>query len=465
MRLSIFFLLFFCLAIAQSLFSQTLEYEDFIRSVKLNHPLSRQANMLMPQARAAQKGAKGAFDPKLYAEHWGKQFKDKTYFQHTEAGVKWPFWAGLELKGAFNQNAGAYLNPEATLPDKGQFNLGFTWSAGQGLLMDERRAGLKMAEYALSAAEAERRARTNDLLLDAAKTYWEWRYASNALTILDAALEQAQLRHAGIRASYLQGERSAYDTLESYIQVQTRLVDQQFAQVEAQNTAIALGACLWNENTDPLASVPSAPAFKADDAQAGSDTSLLGIALKSHPALQLGRIKGQQLQVERKLKAEKRKPILDFQYYMLGNGWELFPGAEGIRPSVLVNDVKWGIDFSYPIFNRKASAEMEINRLKMAQNDLELTQKQQQIEAKVRQYANDLQNLGRQTQLFHELSSQYRKLLDGENERLFTGESSLFLVNTREQRWLDAQLKHLKLWVEYQKCAAGLAWAAGVLGD
>jgi outer membrane protein TolC len=41
------------------------------------------------------------------------------------------------------------------------------------------------------------------------------------------------------------------------------------------------------------------------------------------------------------------------------------------------------------------------------------------------------------------------------------GESTIFLINTREQRWLDAQIKYIKLVGEYQKTAAALTWAMG----
>ena len=54
---------------------------------------------------------------------------------------------------------------------------------------------------------------------------------------------------------------------------------------------------------------------------------------------------------------------------------------------------------------------------------------------------------------------------DREMEKFQQGESSVFLINTREQRWLDARIKYLKLLGEYHKTAAGLYWAAGRLTE
>ena len=131
---------------------------------------------------------------------------------------------------------------------------------------------------------------------------------------------------------------------------------------------------------------------------------------------------------------------------------------------MLANDVKWGVNFSYPILNRKARGDWQVTRIKIAQTELDLQQKQQNVAVKVRQYINDLQNLQAQTSLFREMTANYRRLLDAENERFLIGESAVFLVVTREQRWLDAQLKYLKLLSELRKAESGVLWAAGVLG-
>ncbi|MFN0035662.1 MAG: TolC family protein [Saprospiraceae bacterium] len=449
--------------------AQTLDYPTFRQQVLQNHPLARQADLYIDQARAAMLRAKGGFDPKAYAEHWGKNFNGKTYFQYTETGLKLPTWAGLEFKGAYNLASGNFLNPENQLPQNGQASVGFTWALGQGLLFDERRAGLLLARAGLDLGEAERMAARNDLLLEAAKAYWSWNYADNAVGIVADVLRQAETRHEGLRQSFLQGERAAIDTLETYIQIQTRQVELQFARTEAQNAALALSVFLWDEN-QALApeNLPAAPTLlNADiEGEAGPDAeNLLQTARAQHPELRIGQTKLRQLATERRLKNEKRKPVFDLSYNLLGSGWQFFPTAAAEGPAMLANDVKWGISASYPLLNRKARGDWQITQIKIAQTELELQQKRQTIEAKVRQYANDRQNLRAQAVLFRDLTANYRRLLEAENERVAIGESSIFLLNTREQRWLDAQLKYLKLLSELRKSEAGLQWAAGVLGE
>jgi outer membrane protein TolC len=464
--LSIFCFLFFKITLP----AQTLDWPSFRRQVLENHPLARQANLYRDQATAAMLRAKGGFDPKAYADFSAKNFDSKTYFQHTEAGLKWPTWLGLEVKGAFNYATGDYLNPEATLPADGQANIGLNWTLLQGLVIDERRAALNQAKIGVEQGEAERAAALNDLLLEAAKAYWTWVAADNSLRIYTDALRQADLRNTAIRESFLQGERSAMDTLETFIQLQNRQLDVTFAQTELQNALLGLQVFLWDNENQPLApeQIPPSPTLLVGEFSPVSAQNSLELAQQArlqHPELRLYDAKLRSLDVERRLKNEKRKPVLDLNYYLLGDGWQFFPtaGVEGIE--VLTNDIKWGLNFSYPLLNRKARGDLQVTEVKMAQTDFELRQKRQTIENKVRQYANDLNNLAAQIALFQNITTNYRSLLDAEIERFNFGESSVFLINTREQRWLDAQIKYLKLLSEYRKAEAGLQWSAGVLAN
>jgi outer membrane protein TolC len=58
--------------------------------------------------------------------------------------------------------------------------------------------------------------------------------------------------------------------------------------------------------------------------------------------------------------------------------------------------------------------------------------------------------------------SNYRELLQGEITKFENGESSIFLINTRETELLDARLKLLKLQTKYEKAKIELLHAAGI---
>jgi outer membrane protein TolC len=54
-------------------------------------------------------------------------------------------------------------------------------------------------------------------------------------------------------------------------------------------------------------------------------------------------------------------------------------------------------------------------------------------------------------------------LVQAEEAKLESGESSLFLINTRENKALEAQQKLLELRTKYFKTIYALQWSAGLL--
>jgi outer membrane protein TolC len=450
------------LIIPFSMRAQIPDWEEFRRQVLENHPVALQSDLYRNQADQTLLRAKGGFDPKLYSEFYTKNFGGKTYFRYSETGVKLPTWAGLEVKAAYNTASGNYLNSESTLPSNGQASLGFNWSLGQGLLVDERRTALQQARIGRQAAEAERDLVRNDLLLDAAKTYWNWVVADNQLRIFESALQQARIRHEGLCESYRQGEKPAVDTIETFIQVQNRLLDINFATVDLQNASLALRNFLWEKDGSPATTLPTPVVLENIPVSLSAiDREALRGRIDRHPELRVYQAKLQTLGAERRLKNEKRKPVLDVNYNLLGAGWEFFPSASADGPGIFAQDIKWGVSFSYPILNRKARGDWQITQVKIAQTELDIRQKRQVLETKVAQYANELENLRGQIALYSNITDNYRRLLDAETEKFGQGESSVFLINAREQRWLEARIKYLKLLSEFRKTEAALQWAAG----
>lgn len=448
--------------------AQTLDWASFRQQVIEHHPISKQAELYQDFANSALFRAKGGFDPKVYSDFNTKNFSDKTYFSYTEAGVKVPTWAGIELKGAYNLASGTYLNTESTLPPNGQASLGINWSLGQGLLYDERRTALRQAKIGLESGAAERNIILNNLLMDAAVAYWNWVTAYNQVSIYQEALRQSIVRHQALQESFLQGDKPAIDTVETYIQVQNRLLDVSFANVELQNATLLLHNFLWSKEQQPMDTSintfsPTIDMTESIQWELIDPETLSAQAQMQHPELRLYETKLRSLHVERQLKNEKRKPVIDLNYYLLGYGWSFFPAPASTGLSVLSNDIKFGLNVNYPVFNRKARGDLQLTEIKIAQTKLEIAQKQVTVSNKVRQYANDLENLRNQITLYQRITNNYRSLLDAEIEKFKLGESSVFLINAREQRWLDAQVKFIKLVATYRKTETGLQWATGRL--
>lgn len=442
-------------------------WPSFREQVLNYHPDALYANTLEQYVNAQLFQARGGFDLKSFASYEAKSFQQKQYFSYLESGLKLPTYFGLEFKSTYNLATGTFLNPERSLPSNGQASFGLKWTLGQGLLIDDRRAQLKSAREGLGMGRAERQLLLSNLIYSAGKLYWEWALNANELRVLQEALQQAQLRHAALIESVAQGDKPSIDTLETYIQIQNRLLEITFTTNQLKNSQIELGTYFWgaNQRQIPLQTnleAPTLTGLEAEPAFSNKEaTELVDFALESHPSLSFYGAKIRQLAVEKQLKTEKLKPVLDLDYHLLGRGWEFSPSPGENGAAVLINDIKWGVNFSYPITNRKARGDLQLTRLKIQQNTLVLQEKRAEIEQKVRQYHNELKALNTQVQLYASITNNYFQLLEAENEKFRQGESSIFLINTREQRWLDAQLKYLKLVATYKKTEMALNWAMG----
>ena len=130
---------------------------------------------------------------------------------------------------------------------------------------------------------------------------------------------------------------------------------------------------------------------------------------------------------------------------------------------LLTENYKWGLNFSFPLLLRKEQGKMQQVKLKQQMASNKLEQKKAELEAKIGNYYNEQQTTARQVELYEQIVQNYNRLLEAEQIKFNLGESSVFLLNTREQKLIEAQIKLAKLRGLYQKNRLALSWAAGQL--
>ncbi len=448
--------------------SKIFSIEDYLSWVRKQHPVMRQAALLERRAEVSVQQARGAFDPKLYGDYEDKSFDDKNYFRIGEAGLKVPTWLGVDVKLAYTWANGIFLNPEANLPANGQAVLGIEVPLAQGLLFDQRRAQVQMAQWLQQANEAQRRAIQNDLIFAASETYWKWAYRYELVEVYRSALELAENRLVLVRESYLQGDKPEIDTVETMIQVQNRQIELREAELNFQNATLELSNFLWFDDLIPLELdqqlIPQT-IRERDLTLPDWDRSVLQNIIQQHPELLQINIKQEQLEIKERWKKEALKPDIRFSYNWLGDGFNLAPeNSEQSRINTLFTEnYKWGVKLTYPILLRKARGGLEEVRLEQIENDLKGRQKQLELQNKTEAIFQQLQTSVAQLGTQEQMVNNYQTLLSAENEKFRVGESSVFLLNSREQKLIESQLKWLKGQSEYQKLRQKLVWAQGQL--
>ncbi len=444
--------------------SKVFTQRQLIWYIENYHPVVRQGELLLNQGESTVRKARGSFDPYLQGNLDQKYFDDKTYFSILGTGLTIPTWYGIEVKTGFDQNRGQFLNPENTVPDAGLVFAGISIPVGRGLFIDERRATLKQAKLFAEATRAEQEKLMNDLYFDAIKLYWKWTQVWNQYQIYNEAVDLAQTRFEAVRQSYFLGDIPAIDTLESFIQVQNRQMKRNQYELLYQNITLELSNYLWFENNIPLVITDSLHPPMLSNAKAGElisgDTlqQLISSLQEQHPDMQLYDYKLESMEVEKRLMVEGLKPEVNLDYNALFDA----SGAE-LNGEYLTGNYKWGIEVNFPLLFRKQRGDVQLARIKIQDTRLGQQQKLLELENKVKSYYNEQLNLIGQLQLFSDAVINYERLFSGEKRKFDAGESSLFLVNSRETNLIQARLRLVEIIANYNVAQSGLIWASGML--
>jgi outer membrane protein TolC len=443
---------------------KTLSAQQVADIVKQYHPVAKQADIFIEKAKADITIAKGMFDPYLRNESSQKTFDGTDYYYYNKPELSIPTWFGIEVSGGLEFLSGNRTDPMETKGETSYF--GISVPLAKNLLMDKRRAALQTAKIFRAASDIEKRNILNNLLLDAMISYRDWTQQYLVYKILEEAVRVNEQRVALVKASFRLGERPAIDTTEALSQLQNFELLKNQSWLDLRNTGLELSVYLWTADTQPY-NLP-AGVIPGDDLQfatiAGKAVpgldSLLTAARNNHPELIMYDYKLDALSVEKKLKFQELLPTVNFRYNQLGKGYDVLKTAAG---PLFQNNFQYGLSLGLPLRLSQGRGEYRKAKLKIAETELQQNQKQLQVENKVRSYYNELLALKDQVALQEKNYNNYLTLQRGEETRFRAGESSLFLINTRENKTLEALQKLQELKIKYLKTENMLQWATGRL--
>ncbi len=441
MRLKVLFLalIFTVNGMAQSR-KDTLRFEQYLGIVKAHHPFMQRAGLLPMQAEANLMLARGGFDPKVFADVSQKYFAGDQYYNIISTGVGIPTWFGLSFYSGYDQTGGYYLNPQLRTPDNGLVYAGAQWTLGQGLLIDKRRADLKQAKLFSSIAEQERVMLVNQLLLDASLAYWEWYAAYNSFAFVKDAYEVTRVRFNAVKQSAILGERAFIDTLELNIQLQNLNLLLQDFKLQELNRRLECGVFLWADGLVPVELNDNLAPSKSSDSKYEQELNSIALQLNTlvgnHPEIQRDLLRIDQQEIDLRLKREMLKPVANLKYNAINQ-----PIGNNLIANYSMQNYTWGLDFGIPLLLRKERAGVKLSQIKLQDMNLALDYKRALILMKAQAAVNEWQIVSSQLELYQKNLRDIDRLLDAERTRFDNGESSVFLVNTREMVLVNAQIK------------------------
>jgi outer membrane protein TolC len=309
-------------------------------------------------------------------------------------------------------------------------------------------------------ADAERQKQVNKVLFSAAKSYWEWFFKYQQLRNAELAFSLASERYNAVRVRILVGDLASIDSVEALIFRQDRELFLNQARIEEQNARLDLSSFFWSEDEKPLdLLLGTRPVLPAAYLALWSDSTVAEAqrqAITNHPEIQKIAIKTRSLELDRSLGREMLKPLVQVNY-----SWLSRTDQSVWATQTLDRNYKFGFDFALPLFLRKERGKLGLVKTKLLQNNLDFQQAQRDLNISIQMSANEMRNLNQQIEMQNAMVENYQKLRNAEIRKFENGESSLFLINSREAKLIESIIKQASLVSKFQKERAALLYAAG----
>ena len=443
--------------------NKTLSLDETLTIIRKYHPVAKQADLLVSFANASLQSSRGAFDPAIYISSERKTFDSKNYYSYSNPELKIPTWFGIDVKAGVENNFGDRMEP--MLSSGKTTYAGFSIPVLKNFLFDKRRAAVQQGRIMVNLSTQDRLLVVNDLLYEATDAYWAWVSAHQSYVILTNTLAINKTRFENVKQLFIGGDRAAIDTTEALSQLQSIEMMQLQSGLNLQKQKLLLSNYLWSESNTPYELTDDIMPDSSWNVVLVNDYPLPSLvdALASatiHPKLLMVDLKQDILEVEKRSKFQGLLPTLNINYNFLNKGY----ASKGLFENGLFqNNYKYGFQFGLPLFQRQARGEYSMAKIKLTSQQLENKQQRLEIENKVKYTFSELVSLQQQAILFDQNVKNQTLLLRAEEMRFSIGESSLFLINTRENKLLESQQKMAELKTKFFKSIIALQWATGQL--
>ena len=436
---SFLFFLGFLNSYSQDFNKEELSYSEFLGYVKKYHPLVKQANLEVSNAQAKLMVARGGFDPKIEVDYNKKEFKGTEYYSLLNSSFKIPTWYGIEIKAGFDDTNGQYYNPQNLTPDAGLTSLGINVALGQGMFINQRMADVREGKLQIRLSDAQQKLRAIEVLYKASEAYFEWRKSFNEAELYKSYLGFASTRFEGVKKLIEHGDSPAIDSVEAKITVRNRQLNVENGNLKLAKAKLNLSNYLWIENVPVELDEnvkPEQNLIQTLEETLRTSAMIVNVeTLETHPKIQALETKMSILEVNRRLKANSLLPKLNVGYNYI---------SEPVYfDSFNADDYKFNVDFSIPIFLRKERGSLKIAKVKIQDLKFDIDQQRLELKNKIKAQQTEIASLKRQKEVIDSLVKDYLMMLNSEEKLFSFGESSIFLINSRENNLVSAKLSQI----------------------
>ncbi|MDV6170360.1 TolC family protein [Flavobacterium sp. DG1-102-2] len=432
-------------ASGQAFKDDELSYSEYLGYIKKYHPMVKQANLEISNAQAMLMAARGGFDPKIDVDYDKKQFKGTEYYSLLNSSFKIPTWYGIEIKAGFDDTSGQYFNPQSRTPEAGLTSLGISVPLGQGLFINQRMADVREGKLQVQLSDAQRKLKAIEVLYMASEAYFEWKQYHNEAELYKNYYGFASTRFKGVKQLIELGDSPAIDSIEAGITVRSRELNLENAKLKLAKAKLNLSNYLWIEDVpvelDETVK-PEENLLETLQETLRTDNMAVEVTnLDTHPKIQSLETKLSMLEINRKLKANLLLPKLNVGYNYISEPTYF--------DSFNTSDYKFNVNFSIPVFLRKERGNLKLAKFKIQDTEYELAYQRVELKNKIKAQQTEIESLKKQKSVIDALVKDYTTMLNSEEKLFSFGESSMFLINSRENNLVNAKLSQISIENQY----------------
>lgn len=435
---------------------QIVTLESYLQLVERQHPSLRSATFEPELAEAEIRSALGRFDPlvSMSYEYKDKSGADKLNLFEGSLELPLDMMFGPKLKASYTRGLGTNVNPEqlTTLPGEG--SVGISLPVLQGIFTDARRNTLRKAMLRPDLARAQYQLERNTLLRSAALRYWDWSEALSALDVADSLLRLAQTRATFIKRRVLAGESAGIDTVEIQQEVQRRIGERLRALRIVEQFAIDVSVFVWNpDGSQPNMALLRPFPLPLDEGAAVRLEDQVAQARALRPELQRIGVLQETSRLDSALASEFLRPYV-----------ELEAGLMSYDVSAISKlDYKVGVRVHQPLLFRQANAQVQTAGIGVQRADLSRSLLERMVDADVANAIVSVDRTRERLQAAEQEQDLARRMVDAEQQRFLSGDSSLLAVNLRERFYAEALLRVISARADLARAFITLRWATGTI--
>ncbi|MBL7480359.1 TolC family protein [Legionella bononiensis] len=424
-----------------------LSLMQVLQSIDSHYPQVKIARLEVAKASGALINAKGQFDPALEASTRSQPAGGYiNNYGDTQLTIP-TLYNGVKLFAGYRNGEGNWpIYYQNYLTNSGgEYRAGLSLPLLRDRLIDKERTGLLSSAQLMLMKKQDTEAVKLKIYQEAIKAYWQWVEAGLQLNTFKQFLHLAQKRQHAIEQQANQGDLAKLAISENLQQIIQReqLLNQ--GEMIFEQAGVNLSLYFRDSKGKPL--IPDARSLpvltSTSKTIAGTQASL-----SEHPAIKKLNHYVNMMKLKRNQARNELLPQLDATAYTFKQN------GTGGYPLLIPQAAMVGVSFKFPLLQRQAKgnliqAESELRQVRVEKRFL-----YEQLNNEFSNMLIGIKRSRRQVSLLKKELSLAQKVQQGESKKFHQGDSTLFLVNQREQMTTQVQLNTLHAQVQLEELKA-----------